>query len=165
MPLALFSFTAGACAPLTPQTDFNISEYLRASWYVQAQQKNGYQPVSSLNCVVATYNETFHGKVPSVPLFHGEIFTVYNDCRNGAKNGPVCNNFTSPDFKPSFGVPLCGRVPDATQPSKITVAPCKLPNLLSGDYWVAAAGPTPDNYEYALVVAGCDAGAHNSEAQ
>ena len=34
------------------------------------------------------------------------------------------------------------------------MAPCKLPNLLSGDYWVAAAGPTPDNYEYALIVAG-----------
>jgi len=107
-----------------------------------------------LHCVVATYNATYHGTPSKVPFFDGKVFTVYNDCRNGAKDGPVCNNFTSPDFKPSFAVPLCGRVPDATQPAKITVAPCKLPNLLSGDYWVAAAGPTPDNYEYALIVAG-----------
>jgi hypothetical protein len=153
--LALFHATLlAACSPLQVQQDFNITEYLRASWYVHKQQKNGYQPLSSLNCVVATYNETYHGVAPTVPFFSGEVFTVYNDCHNGAKNGPVCNNFTSPDFTPSFAVPLCGRVPHAAEPAKITVAPCKLPNLLSGDYWVAAAGPSPDNYQFALIVAG-----------
>lgn len=29
------------CAPLTVQSNFNLTEYLRASWYVQKQQKNG----------------------------------------------------------------------------------------------------------------------------
>lgn len=148
------SVTEAKCAPLTVQEDFNISEYLRATWYVQKQQKNGYQPVSSLNCVTATYNETYHGEPGKVPFFHGEVFTVYNDCRLDNKNGDVCNAFTSPDFKPSFAIPLCGRVPDKASPAKITVAPCKLPNILSGDYWVAAAGPQPDNYQYAIVVAG-----------
>lgn len=143
-----------SCPDLTVQSDFNVTEYLRASWYVQMQQKNGYQPMSSLNCVVATYNNSYHGKTPSVPFFGGQVFTVYNDCRTDGKRGPVCNDFTSPQFKPSFAVPLCGRVPDAKEPAKITVAPCLLPNLLSGDYWVAAAGPSPANYEYALVVAG-----------
>jgi hypothetical protein len=142
------------CAPLTVQSDFNITEYLRASWYVQKQQKNGYQPESSLYCVVATYNATYHGTPAKVPFFSGQVFSVFNDCHDGGKNSPVCNNFTSPDFKPSFGTPICGRVPHPAEPAKITVAPCKLPNLLSGDYWVAAAGPTPDNYEYALIVAG-----------
>merc|ERR1712194_212718 len=146
--------SSSKCAHLEVQTDFNTSEYLRASWYVQKQQKNGYQPASSLFCVVATYNETFHGAAPKVPFFSGEVFSVFNDCHDGGKHGAVCNNFSSPDFKPSFGVPLCGRVPDASEPAKITVAPCKLPNVLSGNYWVAAAGPTPDNYEYALIVAG-----------
>ena len=97
---------------------------------------------------------TDHGTQATVPFFGGEVFTVFNDCRNGGKDGPVCNNFTSRGFKPSFAIPLCGRVPKVSQPAKITVAPCKLPNLLSGDYWVAAAGPTPANYQYALVVAG-----------
>ena len=146
--------TSVACPSLDVQADFNLTEYLRATWYVQQQQKNGYQPASSLNCVVATYNETFHGKHENVPFFSGEVFTVYNDCRSGSKAGPVCNNFTSPNFKPSFGVPLCGRVPKASEPAKVTVAPCKLPNLLSGDYWVAAAGPKPDDYKYAVIVAG-----------
>jgi len=144
----------GSCAPLAVQENFNITEYLRASWFVQKQQKNGYQPPSSLYCVVATYNKTFRGAPPKVPFFSGEVFSVLNDCHDGGKDGPVCNNFTSPDFKPNFGVPLCGRVPDASQPAKITVAPCLLPNILSGDYWVAAAGPTHDNYQYALIVAG-----------
>jgi len=142
------------CAPLTVQSDFNTTEYLRASWYVQKQQKNGYQPESSLYCVVATYNNTYHGTPPTVPFFSGQVFSVFNDCHDGGKNKPVCNNFTSPDFKPGFGTPLCGRVPHPAEPAKITVAPCKLPNLLSGNYWVAAAGPTPDNYEYALIIAG-----------
>ena len=142
------------CAPLSVQSDFNLTEYLRASWYIQRQQQNGYQPPSHLYCVVATYNETYHGKPAKVPLFRGQTFTVYNDCRNGSRAGPVCNNFTSPHFKPSFAVPLCGRVPKAEQPAKITVAPCALPNLLSGDYWVAAVGPTPSHYEWALVIAG-----------
>ena len=34
------------------------------------------------------------------------------------------------------------------------VAPCFLPNALAGDYWIVEAGPSPDNYEYALVVGG-----------
>jgi hypothetical protein len=146
--------TETACTPLTVQEDFNITEYLRATWYVQKQQKNGYQPLSSLNCVTATYNETYNGVPAKVPFFSGEVFTVYNDCRKDSKDGPVCNNFTSPDFKPSFAIPLCGRVPDTTTPAKITVAPCKLPNIFAGNYWVAAAGPRPDNYQYAIVVAG-----------
>merc|ERR1712194_880552 len=141
-------FSSSKCAHLEVQTDFNISEYLRSSWYVQKQQNNGYQPASRRFCVVATYNETFYGAAPKVPFFSGEVFSVLNDCHDGGKHGDVCHNFSSPDFKPSFGNPLCGRVPDASKPAKITVAPCKLPNVLSGDYWVADAGPTPDNYEY-----------------
>merc|ERR1711907_495341 len=34
------------------------------------------------------------------------------------------------------------------------VAPCFLPNILSGDYWVLAAGPRADNYEWAIVSGG-----------
>lgn len=153
--LALLARNAnGACAPLEVQEEFNVTEYLRSTWYVQRQQKNGYQPLSSLNCVTATYNDTYHGKQASVPFFSGKVFTVYNDCRKDSKDGEVCNDFASPDFKPSFAIPLCGRIADASSPAKIAVAPCLLPEILSGDYWVAAAGPSPDNYEWAIITAG-----------
>lgn len=155
LTLALLCKVAeGACQPLSVQSDFNVTEWLRASWYVQKQQKNGYQKPSSLNCVVATYNETYRGTQPYVPGFRGQAFTVYNDCREGGKDGPVCNNFTSPDFKPSFAIPLCGRVTNKAEPAKLSVAPCLLPNFLAGNYWVAAAGPRPDDYQYAIVLAG-----------
>lgn len=146
--------TSTECPSIEVQESFNITEYLRASWYVQKQQVNGYQRPNSLNCVVATYNETYRGTPGSVPFFGGTVFTVYNDCRLEGNHGPVCNNFTSPDFKPSFAIPLCARVRDPSQPAKLSVAPCVLPNLLSGDYWVAAAGPSSDNYQYAVVIAG-----------
>merc|ERR1712086_438146 len=106
------SISENTCAPLAVQSNFNYSEYLRSSWYVQKQQMNGYQPASSLNCVVATYNEAYHGTPAKVPFFSGEVFSVFNDCRLDAKDGPVCHNDTSPDAKPSFGNPLCGRVID-----------------------------------------------------
>eukprot|EP00931_Biecheleriopsis_adriatica_P098014 TRINITY_DN7190_c0_g3_i1.p1 TRINITY_DN7190_c0_g3~~TRINITY_DN7190_c0_g3_i1.p1 ORF type:complete len:296 (-),score=47.31 TRINITY_DN7190_c0_g3_i1:89-865(-) len=144
----------GACPDLEVQKDFNVTEFIRATWYVQKQQLNGYQRESSLNCVAATYNETFHGKPLSVPFFGGKVLTVFNDCRLNDKDGPVCNNFTSPDFKPSFAIPLCARLYNEEEPAKLGVAPCLLPNILSGNYWVAAAGPRPDNYEYAVVIAG-----------
>eukprot|EP00933_Yihiella_yeosuensis_P050304 TRINITY_DN48079_c0_g1_i1.p1 TRINITY_DN48079_c0_g1~~TRINITY_DN48079_c0_g1_i1.p1 ORF type:complete len:250 (-),score=61.51 TRINITY_DN48079_c0_g1_i1:271-1020(-) len=141
-----------ACKQLEVQQNFNVSEFIRATWYVQYQQKNGYQQPDSLNCVAATYNETYHGKKKWVPFFKGEVITVFNDCR--LKDGTVCNDFTNPDFKPSFAIPLCARITNPAEPAKLYVAPCLLPNFLSGDYWVAAAGPTPDNYQYAVIVAG-----------
>merc|ERR1711865_1257805 len=38
------SISENTCAPLAVQSNFNYSEYLRSSWYVQKQQTNGYQP-------------------------------------------------------------------------------------------------------------------------
>ena len=34
------------------------------------------------------------------------------------------------------------------------MAPCFLPNLFAGDYWVIAVGPSSDNYEWAIVSGG-----------
>jgi hypothetical protein len=143
-----------ACAEVETQSEFNLTEFIRASWYVQKQQVNGFQPKESLNCVVATYNETYHGKESNVPFFGGTVLTVYNDCNVGGKNGPVSNNYTDPDFKRSFGSPICGRQNNKDHPERLIVAPCLLPNYFAGDYWVLHAGPSPDNYEYAAVIAG-----------
>lgn len=152
--LSLVITVLGACPDQQVQEGFNLTEFIRATWYVQKQQLNGYQPANSLNCVAATYNETYHGAKETVPFFSGRVLTVYNDCRIGSKDGPVCNAFTAPDFKRSFAVPLCARERNPSQPAKLSVAPCKLPNFLTGDYWVAAAGPSPDDYQYAVVIAG-----------
>ena len=54
------------------------------------------------------------------------------------------NNFT-----------LCARIPNTSVSSKLfLVAPCFLPNLFGGDYWVIIAGPSSDNYQYAVVSGG-----------
>ena len=58
-------------------------------------------------------------------------------------NGRNANNFT-----------LCARVPNESEPSKLLVAPCFLPNLFAGEYWVIVAGPSSDNYQYAVVSGG-----------
>jgi len=145
---------AAVCPAIETQSEFNLTEYVRSSWYVQKQQVNGFQPKESLYCVVATYNETYRGKPSHVPFFGGPVLTVYNDCHVGGKNGPVSNNYTDPDFKRGFGSPLCARQTNTEFPERLEVAPCLLPNFLAGDYWVLAAGPSPDNYEYAAVIAG-----------
>jgi hypothetical protein len=155
---ALFAFlvipASATCPTLQAQQNFNVTEWIRASWYIQKQQVNGYQQEDSLYCVVATYNETFRGTPRTVPFFGGQVLTVYNDCNVGKTNGPTSNNFSDPSFKPGFGAPLCGRLNNKEDPAKIVVAPCALPNVLAGNYWVVEAGPTPDNYEYGIIIAG-----------
>lgn len=49
---------------------------------------------------------------------------------------------------------LCAVVADADMPAKLKVGPCFLPSLFYGPYWVVAAGPEPDNYEWAIVSGG-----------
>ena len=44
---------------------------------------------------------------------------------------------------PATGLPgmvLCARQPDAVSTSALLVAPCFLPNVFGGDYWVVAVG-------------------------
>jgi hypothetical protein len=148
----------GQCKPTCPtlqvKSGFNLTEWIRASWYMHRQQVNGYQPADQLYCVVATYNESFRGTPKKVPLFSGKVITVYNNCNKGKTNGPVSHNATDPNFKGGFGDPLCARDKYPAEPAKIVVAPCPLPNFLAGNYWVVEAGPAPDNYEYGIIIAG-----------
>lgn len=143
-----------ACRDVETVSGFNLTEYIRASWYVQKQQTNGFQGEDRLNCVVATYNETYQGEPSTVPLFGGPVITVFNDCKIGGKNGPNSHDYTSPDFKRSFGSPICARQTSTKFPERLSVAPCPLPNAFAGDYWVLHAGPSPDNYQYSVVIAG-----------
>ena len=119
----------------------NLTEYSRSTWYVQQQQVNGYQRKEDLFCVAATYNRDNHSKVP---FFKGTVLSVYNYGNFNKTNGLSLNNSTV----------LCARQPNTNEPEKLLVAPCFLPNILGGPYWILAAGPSPQRYDWAVVIGG-----------
>jgi apolipoprotein D and lipocalin family protein len=130
------------CLPIATQGSFNLTEWVRASWFIQEQQLNGFQQPEDLYCVLATYE--LEGR--TVPLFDGTVVSVYNYQNRGAVNGPG----SDPEMEP-----LCARLIDPERPSdSIINAPCFLPNALAGPYWVVAAGPSPERYEWGIVSAG-----------
>lgn len=133
---------SNGCPVVSVVEDFNIDEYIRKSWFVQKQQVNGYQPENALYCVAATYESEGKG----VPFFWGTVISVYNYGNVNEVNGRNQND--------SNGMVLCARQPDENTPAKLLVAPCFLPNFLAGDYWVVAAGPSPSNYEWAIISGG-----------
>eukprot|EP00948_MAST-09A_sp_MAST-9A-sp1_P001755 g1755.t1 len=138
------SVNANDCPKVTTVPDLNITEYTRASWYVQKQQLTGYQKMEDLFCVTATYKD--EGK--KVPFFGGKVLTVLNYQNKDKVNG---KNNVGKDGKL---FELCARLPDAKEPAKLEVAPCFLPNVFAGDYWIIAAGPSPSNYEWAIISGG-----------
>ena len=119
----------------------NLTEYTRATWYIQEQQVNGYQQQEDLYCVAATYNRDNNSKVP---FFKGNVLSVYNYANFNETNGISLNNSTV----------LCARQPNNSEPEKLLVAPCFLPNIFGGPYWILAAGPSPQRYDWAVVIGG-----------
>jgi lipocalin len=131
------------CPIITLQTNppVNITEYVRKSWYVQQQQVNGYQQPDDLYCVAATYdidNKT------TVPFFRGKVISVYNYANYKKVNG----------LPMGVNQKLCARETNISQPEKLLVSPCFLPNIFGGPYWILAVGPKSDNYEWAIVIGG-----------
>jgi len=143
--LAFVASALAVCPDLTSQTaQVDLNEFVRASWYVQEQQVAPYQPADSLYCVVATYD--LEGA--SVPFYWGTVISVYNHNNNGRVNGPP--NFTPPNRV----TPLCARDDDAAN-GKLKVAPCFLPNFLTGPYWViATTSDSTGKYTGAAVIGG-----------
>lgn len=131
-----------SCQPVTTMKDVNQTEFLRATWFAQLQQEVPYQSKDDLFCVAATYE--VEGK--TVPLFKGKVISVYNYANKGKVNGPPSNT--------GNGTVLCARQKDNKDNSKLLVAPCFLPNLLAGPYWILGAGPTSSNYQWAVVSGG-----------
>lgn len=143
MLVAFFlSLASGLCPTITPMANFNTTEYIRSTWYVQEQQLNGYQKNNTLNCVAQTLNET---STTHVPFFDGPVISVYNYATLDHVNGPSQNNgnFT-----------LCARQYNASLPSELLNGPCWLPNYFAGPYWVIDAGPSPSNYSWAIISGG-----------
>jgi lipocalin len=124
-----------ACTPVSVQRDFNLSEYVRASWYVQHQQQTSYLPLNNNYCVAATYNIDYSS----------DKILVYNNARVGS----IAGKLTNPKNRP-----LCARPKTCFAPAKLRVGTCLLPTFFSGDYWVLAAGPSNEDYDWAIVSGG-----------
>ena len=152
LPLLLAGVAAGAdislrgaagddCKTVSPLSELNITEYLRATWYSQQQQLTSYQPQSDLYCVSATYNDEPNR---TVPFFSGFVASVYNYATKDGVSGEPVNT--------RDGMVLCARQSDPAVGGGLGVAPCFLPNLFSGPYDVVAVGLDDDGARYDWVV-------------
>eukprot|EP00210_Caulerpa_lentillifera_P007242 g6929.t1 len=131
---------------------FDLTEYIRKTWYIQEQMPVSYQPVNSLYCVVATYELKDASDI-------SEGIKVFNYANNDRVNGE--SRGTS-DSDSGIG-DLQALIPDLSDPSKLRVGPEFLQNILGkfavklyGDYWVVAVGPNEPGkeYEWAIVSGG-----------
>ncbi len=134
-------FLSLGCPNIQPMKNFNTSEYIRSTWFIQQQQITGYQPENALYCVAQTLDTTNK----TVPFFNGNVLSVYNYGNLDKVNGQQENakNFT-----------LCARQPNSNNPASLINAPCFIPNILAGPYWVIAAGPLDNFYSWAIVSGG-----------
>ncbi|KAI8995164.1 Calycin-like protein [Gaertneriomyces semiglobifer] len=117
-------------------SNFNLTEYVSAPWYVQEQLPVNYQTEDELFCVRAKYTLRPDGK--SV-----EVYNYSNKQRvNGEKSDTI----------------LRALIRDSNVQSQLLVGPPWIPEFIApwlyGPYWVVAAEPSPDNYEWALVTGG-----------
>ena len=141
--LSYISAFTTTCPEISLQTNpkVNITEYIKSSWYIQQQQVNGYQTIDDLYCVVATYNIDSNSHVP---FFNKTTISVYNYGNYQKINGKSMGT----------NMVLCAREYNESSPEKLSVAPCFLPNLFAGPYWIVMAGPYSDRYEWAVVSGG-----------
>jgi lipocalin len=131
-PAAAQFFHRNDCPEITPPTDFDLEEYTRKTWYIQRQQLNTYQSEEFNFCITATY-ELGRKK------WGRDAITVMNIANKGSINTPTAGN----------GPSLCAYLDD--EPAKLKVAPCFLPPIFAGQYWVASLAV---DYSWAIVVGG-----------
>mmetsp|Transcript_38134 Transcript_38134/g.99830 ORF Transcript_38134/g.99830 Transcript_38134/m.99830 type:complete len:206 (-) Transcript_38134:203-820(-) len=98
----------------TDETNFNVSAYAAAPWYMQEQMAVGYLPVEQNYCVNAEYSRT-------KKTLWGYDVSVHNHAEE--KDGKVHDGS------------ICARIVDESK-GKLEVAPCFLPALFAGPYWV-----------------------------
>lgn len=141
--LATLLAATTACPDIQPASGLNLTKWVGKTWYVAQQQLNGYQKKSELFCTLATYdvNASQH-----VPFFKGNVVSVHNYENQDHVNGKVENT----DINIPSG--LCARAVNTSRPSQLTVAPCFLPNLLGGPYWIIAFDDK--NYTWGVIAGG-----------
>ena len=132
----------GICPTVTVQQRFNLTEFVTGGkWFIHQQMPIDYLPSDWFYCVTAHY-----------AFKSDSVLHVSNYANKGKVNGVVEDS----DKNVPFGG-ICGDVQNASTPAKLSVGPCGLPGWVPGargPYWVLAAGPNPDRYEWALVSGG-----------
>lgn len=113
------SLSSAICKEVSTVEPFDLKKFVSKPWYSHQQQQTFYLPEKNNFCVSASY--MFRDK-PSFPF--GYIVDVFNYSENV-------------DGKAS-DAQLCASIERGKSDisSKLSVAPCFLPLVLSGDYWV-----------------------------
>jgi len=107
------------CKEVSTQEKFVLSDYVANPWYIHMQAETLYSPQNQNYCVRAQYLER---RLPSF-LWRYTV-NVQNQARVGSTDGQL------------VGGPLCAYNTDKSDPAKLAVAPCWLPQKSAGDYWV-----------------------------
>lgn len=123
---------AQECKNVTTVDNFDIITYASAPWYVHQQAENSYSPIANNYCVRAEYD------LFEQPTF---LWGYTIDVQNQAQN----------EFGNDVSASLCAYQTDETELSKLAVAPCWLPKIFAGPYWVVAYN---ENEGYALISGG-----------
>merc|ERR1711998_532458 len=131
------------CPTVTAQPNFNLTNFVDGGkWYIHQQMAIKYLPANEVYCVTAQYEFESASEVK-----------VHNYANIDEVNGKVDDS----DVNLKLLGGICGQQKDANEPAKLSVGPCRLPGWFPGargPYWVLAAGPSPDNYEWALISGG-----------
>jgi len=121
--LGLASTASGAamCPPANFSTveNFDLDTFVSKRWYIQQQQEVHYLPKDQNSCVYAEYT-----KRASPSLFGYEV-AVHNHAEDVNPPHKVYDS----------GSLICAKIVDQ-QRGKLEVAPCFLPKLFAGPYWV-----------------------------
>ena len=129
--LSSMGVQAQTCKEVTTVSNFNVTKYASKPWYIHQQAVTRYSPSSQNFCTRAKYKVR---KSPTLPW--GYTVSVNNYAEDAAGN--------------VYGGPLCAYQKSGT-PSKLAVAPCFVPKVAAGPYWVVAYNEAEG---YALVSGG-----------
>lgn len=138
----IFGAMYSTCPNVETVDGVDLELFAKHTWYIQAQQIVAYQQPDQFYCVTATY--ALENR--RVPLFDGQVLSVYNYGNEKRINGYPTNT--------KEGMVLCARVPNAKDPTKLLVAPCFLPNIAGGQYWIIGLGKQEDEYSWAVISGG-----------
>mmetsp|Transcript_73275 Transcript_73275/g.174604 ORF Transcript_73275/g.174604 Transcript_73275/m.174604 type:complete len:381 (-) Transcript_73275:212-1354(-) len=109
------------CPPAGFETvnNFDLDSFISKRWYIQQQMETKYLPKTQNRCVYAEY------KLQQKKTFWGYDVAVHNHAEEVAPPHTVHDS----------GSKICAKVVDKAR-GKLEVAPCFLPTLLAGPYWV-----------------------------
>jgi len=128
-----------SCLPATTVENFNVTEYAAAPWYVQQQAVNAYTPSDQNRCVTAQYqirdDDDLDWWERSWWGYTVDVFNYAETATGKSSGGSLCADF------------------DEDHPSRLRVAPCFLPQIVAGPYWILSYREGVED-GYALVSGG-----------